>query len=211
MPKKNDTPKPASNKWERFCEEDSAPEAEADQVVTNSSALKEEPSGESTAGLEFPSHDKLEQQLTAMELKLEEYKSQNYRLSAELENTQARAKREISRAHQFGSEALAKDLLPVIDSIVRGLEAADFQGNTAYQSLREGMSMTLELLEKTLQKHGIEVIAPEQGEMFNPEHHEAMSMQPDAKASSNTVLQVLQKGYLLNGRVLRAAMVIVAS
>jgi len=163
---------------------------------------------EATEGLEFPSRDKLEDQLTAMEMKVEEYKNQYLRGQAELENVRRRAERDVASAHKFGIEKLLADMLPVIDSLVRGLEGPESRDSHA-QAMRQGMVLTLELLEKTLAKYGVTAIAPQQGEVFNPELHEAVSTMSDPDAKTNTIADVMQKGYQLNGRVLRAAMVIV--
>lgn len=159
-------------------------------------------------GIEFPSRDKLEDQLTAMEMKVDEYKNQYLRGQAELENLRRRTERDISNAHKFGTEKLLADFLPVVDSLVRGLESPESRDPQA-QAMREGVALTLDLLEKTLIKHGVNTIEPKKGEPFNPEFHEAMSALSDPDADPNTIAEVIQKGYQLNGRVLRAAMVIV--
>lgn len=159
-------------------------------------------------GIEFPSRKKLEDQLTAMEMKMDEYKNQCIRAQAELENVRRRAERDISNAHKYGSEKLLADLLPVMDSMIRGLESSDSQDPHA-KAMRDGLAITLEILQKTLEKHGVELIDPRPGEPFNPELHEAMSMLSDPDAEPNTIYEVVQKGFQLNGRVLRAAMVVV--
>lgn len=164
---------------------------------------------ESQEGLEFPSREKLEDQLTAMERKVEQYKNQYMRAEAELQNVRRRAERDVSNAHKFGSEKLLADLLPVMDSMIRGLESPESQDPHA-KAMRDGLVMTLDILMKTLQKHGIELIDPKAGEPFNPEQHEAMSMISDPDADPNTISEVVQKGFQLNGRVLRAAMVVVS-
>ncbi len=193
------------NKWEKFSEEQEDAQPEAEEKISSRASLSQD----TDLGIEFPDRQKLEDRLTAMEQVVDEYKDKNLRVMAEMKNAQERAERDISKAHKFGTEKLIVDLLPVVDSLVRGLESSvnDPQQN----SIHEGMQLTLDLLIKTLTKHGVEVINPARGEAFNPEIHEAMSMQQDPKAKPNTILQVLQHGYALNGRVLRAAMVIVAS
>lgn len=160
-------------------------------------------------GLEFPSRDKLEDQLTAMEKKVDEYKNQYLRAEAELQNVRRRAERDVANAHKFGSEKLLADLLPVMDSMVRGLETPESADPQA-KAMRDGLAMTLDILQKTLKKHGIEMIDPKPGEAFNPEQHEAMSMVADPDHDPNTICEVVQQGFQLNGRVLRAAMVVVS-
>jgi len=127
------------------------------------------------------------------------------RTRAEMDNMHKRAEREMDKARRYQHEALMRDLLPVIDGLEQGLENAD-DGDSA----REGLALTRKLLLKALEDHGLEAIDPV-GEPFDPQWHEAMSMQPSEEAEPDTVLMVLQKGYRLNDRLLRAARVIVAS
>ncbi len=188
-----------SDKWKKFSEEQ--PEEGATPAEET---LQEMPS------LDFPDRQQLEEQLTAFEQKVADLNDKNLRLMAQLKNTQERAERDVSNAHKYGSEKLITDLLPVLDSLTRGL-ATSAEGDTATEALRHGMKLTLELLENTLRKHGVAVIAPAAGERFNPEQHEAMSMQAGSGHEPNTVLQTIQTGYSLNGRVLRAAMVVVSA
>ena len=131
------------------------------------------------------------------------------RAQAEMENARRRAERDVSNAHRYGNDKLVNALLPVMDSLLRGQEGVDADDDKV-KPLLEGMVLTADMLEKALIQFGLAVVEPEQGEVFNPEHHEAMSMVPMPGAEKNTVIEVLQKGYLLNGRVLRAAMVVVA-
>ena len=123
------------------------------------------------------------------------------KLSESLKSTLSRITSSI-----FVDEKLINELLPVVDSLDRGLETG-----APDDPMRAGLQLTLDLLLKTLQKHGVELIDPKPGDAFSPELHEAMAMQPDPKAKSNTVLHVAQRGFMLNGRVLRAAMVVVAA
>jgi len=127
------------------------------------------------------------------------------RTRADTDNMQKRAEREMEKARRYQHEAIMRDLLPVIDGLEQGLENAS-EGDSA----REGLELTRKLLLKALEDHGLEVIHPE-GERFDPQWHEAMSMQPSEEAEPDTVLMVLQKGYRLDDRLLRAARVIVAS
>lgn len=161
-------------------------------------------------GLEFPSRKKLEDQLTALEKERDEFKNEWMRAKADLENVRRRAERDITNAHKFGVDKLLSDLLPVMDSMTRALEGPESQDPHA-RAMREGMKMTLEIFEKTLQKFGVEPIAPKAGENFDPERHEAISMISDPDGKANTIHEVIQRGYQLNGRVLRAAMVVVVS
>jgi molecular chaperone GrpE len=169
---------------------------------------KESQTEQENPSLEFPSREELEKQLTAVESKLTKIQEQALRAQAEYENARKRAEREVEKAYKFGSEQLLNDLLPVLDSFAHGLEGSA-STDPKVRSICQGMQLTLSMFEKTLEKHGVEIIAPKKGENFNPQSHEAISMQEDAEAKSNTIMEVLQKGYQLNGRVLRPARVIV--
>jgi len=140
-----------------------------------------------------------------LEREIEQLREALMRTRADMANMQKRAEREMDKARRYQHEALMRDLLPVIDGLEQGLENAS-EGNSA----REGLELTRKLLLKALEDHGLEVLNPE-GERFDPQWHEAMSMQPSEEAEPDTVLMVLQKGYRLNDRLLRAARVIVAS
>ncbi len=129
------------------------------------------------------------------------------RAAAELENVRRRASRDVENAHRFALERFSKELLAVRDSFEMGLASAD---NASVESLLEGSAATLKLLGTTMQQFGVEQIDPE-GEPFDPEFHEAISMQPSEDAEPGSVLTVVQKGYTLNGRLLRPAMVVVAA
>lgn len=166
---------------------------------------------EPEATLEFPGDEPSEGHLDAKDKELSDLKDQVLRARAEVDNVQRRAEREISNAYKYSTNKLLGDFLPVVDSLVRGLEGLAKVEDPQLQAIRHGMQLTLELLEKTLDKHGVKAINPEPGEAFNPEMHEAMSAVPNSGFAANTVVQVLQKGYQLHDRVLRAAMVMVAS
>ncbi|MBW5803108.1 nucleotide exchange factor GrpE [Coxiella endosymbiont of Ornithodoros amblus] len=161
-------------------------------------------------GLEFLSREKLEGQLTRMERKVDEYKTQYLRAQADMDNLRKRNEREKADIIKFCSKQLITDLLPVADSLIHGLESPASE-DPQVKSMRDGMRLTLDLLHNTLAKHGVQVINPNPGDPFDPALHEAMSVQAVPEAKLNTVIQVLQRGYQLNGRVLRGARVIVAS
>ncbi len=126
---------------------------------------------------------------------------------ADAENIRRRSSRDLEKAHKFALEDFAKALLPVKDSLEMGLAASDQQTDVA--KLKEGVDLTLKMLGSVMGKFGIQEINP-QGEKFNPDLHEAMAMQPSNEVAPNTVLHVVQKGYLLHERLVRPAMVMVA-
>jgi molecular chaperone GrpE len=128
---------------------------------------------------------------------------------AEMENVRRRAQRDVENAHKFAVEKMLGDLFPVLDSMEKAVETAENsdQGEDAV-AIVEGMALSLKLFVDTLAKAGVEQIDPF-GEPFDPQLHEAMAMVPNPDAEPNTVMDVMQKGYVLNGRLVRAAKVIV--
>jgi molecular chaperone GrpE len=145
--------------------------------------------------------------LESLQAKADENWDRYLRAMAEADNIRKRATRDIEHAHKFALENFSKDLLAVKDSLEMGLAAAD---TADAESLLAGSEATLKLLAGSLERFGISEIDPE-GEPFDPERHEAMTMQPSAEVEPGSVLTVIQKGYVLNGRLLRPARVIVAS
>ena len=129
------------------------------------------------------------------------------RAAAETENVRKRAARDVENARKYALENFGRDLLAVKDSLEMGIQAAD---KADVDALLAGKEATLKLLTTTLERFGIEELDPE-GEPFDPELHEAMTMQPSEDMEPGSVLQVIQKGYSLNGRLLRPAMVVVAA
>ena len=209
------------NKWQQFAEqqerEDQTDHVVEDAVEENSSSddsaehVSEESVSEPT--MDFSAEVVLsafDAERIALEHEIAKYKDIAIRTEADMENLRRRSERDVSNAHKFANEKLLKELLPVMDSLNRGISGLDHENETLAPMIT-GMQMTRELLEKALAGFGMEVIDPTKGEGFDPSLHEAISLQPDPESESNTVIQVLEKGYQLNGRVVRAAMVIVAS
>lgn len=130
------------------------------------------------------------------------------RARAELDNLRKRAARDVENAHRFGLERFMAELLSVKDSVELGLKAAD-DAEVDAAKLREGLELTLKLFNNAVEKFGLQEVNP-QGESFNPDYHQAMSIQEASGVAPGTVVTVVQKGYLLNDRLLRPAMVIVA-
>lgn len=152
-------------------------------------------------------HARLQQELQDVQNKVADYWDRIVRQQAEMDNLRKRAERDVENARKYALERFAGDLLPVKDSLELGLAAADAQSGA--EKIREGLELTLKMLADTLARHGVKEVNP-LGERFNPEWHQAMTMQPSAEVEPNTVLTVVQKGYVLNDRLLRPAMVIVA-
>ena len=144
--------------------------------------------------------------LAELQAKADDNWERYLRAAAETENVRKRAVRDVENAHKFALERFGKELLGVKDTLEMGI-AAD---GASVESLIEGSNATLKLLGSTLERFGIVEVDPA-GEPFDPEFHEAISMQPSDNVEPNSVVVVVQKGYTLNGRLLRPAMVIVAS
>jgi molecular chaperone GrpE len=151
-----------------------------------------------------PTPDDLQAALNAAEARAAEQRDLYMRALAELDNVRKRAARDVEQAHKYAVDRFANDLVDVKDSLELGL-ASEASG----EALRAGTEATLKLLAKAFERAGIVELNPA-GEPFNPELHEAMATQPSAERPPNTVVQVVQKGYQLNGRLLRPARVIVA-
>jgi molecular chaperone GrpE len=156
------------------------------------------------------SHEELTLLLEDARNKADEHWSQVLRLQADMENLRKRSARDLESAHKFALDRFVADLLPVKDSLELGLAAAQDNSIGAVQKLREGTELTLKMLTQVLEKFGVRELNP-QGEPFNPEFHQAMTLQPSSKVPPNTVMNVFQKGYVLNERLVRPAMVVVSA
>lgn len=144
----------------------------------------------------------------ALAQQLEELKDQAIRVKADAQNLRRRSEQDVEKAHKFALEKFAKELLPVIDSLEKAVEAEVALGNEM-NPLREGVEMTLSLFLASIQKFNLEQVDPV-GKPFDPSLHEAMSMVEVPNAEPNTVIAAMQKGYTLNGRLIRPAMVMVS-
>jgi molecular chaperone GrpE len=152
--------------------------------------------------------DNLRQEIEMLRQQVEENFDKALRAQAEMDNLRKRTGRDMENAHKYALEKFIKELLPVIDSMELGISAS-YENVEDIDSLREGMDLTLKKFIDTLQKFGVEVVHPED-EKFNPEKHQAVTMQEVEGVEPGTVTAVMQKGYELNGRLVRPAMVIVA-
>jgi molecular chaperone GrpE len=158
--------------------------------------------------LEHPSYVDLQKRLTEAEEKATQNWERVLRIQAEMDNMQRRVERDIANAHKFALEKFVMELLPVIDNLERALEHhGDEEGGEG--SVLEGVALTLKMLVDVMTKFGVEQINPV-SQAFNPELHQAVSAQLDPSVKSGTVLHVMQKGYLLNGRLIRPALVMVS-
>ncbi|OEE50608.1 nucleotide exchange factor GrpE [Vibrio anguillarum] len=150
----------------------------------------------------------LEAALLSSEAKIQEQKDSVLRAKAEVENMRRRSEQEIDKARKYALSRFAEELLPVLDNLERTIQAADAE-NEVVKPLVEGVELTHKTFIGVVEKFGLKEINPE-GETFNPELHQAMSIQESPDHEPNTVMFVMQKGYELNGRVIRPAMVMVS-
>ena len=153
--------------------------------------------------------EQLQKQLQDAQAKADDNWSQVLLARADLSNVQRRAERDLENAHKFGMEKIVSELLPVLDSLELGYVAADADDPDPVK-VKEGIDLTLKMLVDVASKFGVEQVDPS-GEAFNPEFHQAMSTQPTDEMPANHVMTVYQKGYLLNNRLLRPAMVVVSA
>lgn len=154
------------------------------------------------------SGDDLVARVQLLEEQLAGAHDQALRVAADLQNVRRRAEQDVEKAHKFALEKFAGDLLPIIDSLERGLELSS-PDDESIRPMREGIELTLKMFQDTLKRYHLEAIDPE-GEPFNASQHQAMAMQESADVEPNSVLKVFQKGYQLHGRLLRPAMVVVS-
>jgi len=170
--------------------------------------MADEQLDENTPNTEEAGSEDLGARVQVLEEQLAAAKDQSLRAVADLQNVRRRAEQDVEKAHKFALEKFASDLLPVIDSLERGLELSSADDETI-KPMRDGIELTLKMFSDTLKRYNLEAIDPH-GEPFNAEHHQAMAMQESADVEPNSVLKVFQKGYMLNGRLLRPAMVVVS-
>lgn len=163
-------------------------------------------SGEEQAG-DAISENVLATELATAQEEIATLKDQMLRVQADAQNVRRRAEMDVEKAHKFGQEKLSLELLTVLDNLERALAATP--EDEATKALRDGVLLTQQGFISTLTKFNVVAIDP-QGEAFNPEQHQAMAMQENAEFPPNTVMAVMQKGYSLNGRLLRPAMVMVS-
>ena len=146
--------------------------------------------------------------IKALEDQLAAAQDDALRVAADVQNIRRRAEQDVEKAHKFALVKFATDLLPIIDSLERGLDLSNADDENI-RPMREGIELTLKMFQDTLKRYNLEALDPH-GEPFSAELHQAMAMQESADVEPNTVLKVFQKGYNLNGRLLRPAMVVVS-
>lgn len=191
--------------WAENIEAETGQQQSSEQGQDQEQESQQEQSESEEEMLGHPSYQELEQKLTEAEQRAQDYWNKALRAQAEKDNFRQRMEKEINEARKYALEPFVKELLGVVDSLENGLSQVPDDQHEA----REGLKLTLDKMTKILNEFGVEQIDP-QGEAFNPEYHEAMSTQQTDEVPANQVVQVLQKGYTLNQRLVRPALVIVA-
>lgn len=181
-------------------ENSSVEDLDEDQVTIESQAGSEH-------GAEVQGDDAAEQ-IEQLQAELAMAREQSLRAAAEMQNIRRRAEQDVEKAHKFGLEKFVNDMLPVVDNLERAITAAAQEG-AEMASVVEGVELTLKSLIDGLKRHKVEEIDPE-GQPFDPQMHQAMTMVEQPDVEPNTVINVFQKGYTLHGRLVRPAMVVVS-
>ena len=164
---------------------------------------------EETSDPEEISIESLQAQLSEAAEDVAKYKDVALRAEAEMQNLRRRASKDLEKAHRFGLEGFVQNLLPVVDSLEKAVESAEHAEESGIQVIVEGINLCQRMLLEALAKDGVVVIDP-MGEPFDPNLHQAMSMVENPDVEPNSVVAVVQKGYTLNERLVRAAMVMVS-
>lgn len=185
-------------------------QAEQDDIVEG--AAKKSSAGKTAEPSSEPEVVELaaevEADLVVLQEELDSAKELSLRTQAEMQNLRRRVERDVENAHKYGSEKLIGELLLVVDNLERTIAAID-SGDESKNAVMDGVELTLKSLQDVLARAKVETVDP-QGEVFNPELHQAMSMVPNEDVAPNTVIEVFQKGYTLHGRLIRPAMVLVS-
>ena len=155
-----------------------------------------------------PVAEDAEAQIAALNEQVEELRNQALRATADAQNARRRAEQDTAKARKFGQEKIIGDMLPVVDNLERALASIDAK-DEAFKAVVEGIELTLKSFVDALKRHQVETVDPE-GEPFDPQLHQAMTMVESPDVEPNTVLNVFQKGYTLHGRLVRPAMVVVS-
>lgn len=160
---------------------------------------------------EEPVSQDLSEELDALRNERDDFKDKFMRALADSENVRKRADRDRREAENYGGSKLARDMLPVYDNMKRAMEAIDDQLREQASGLTEGLELTMRELLNIFQKHGIRVVAPEVGDKFDPEEHEAMFEAPVPGTTKGNIIQVMAEGFMIHDRLLRPAQVGVSS
>jgi molecular chaperone GrpE len=185
------------------------PQAAVDQSAAEEKQPGQEPEQAEDAAEEGDELQQALNQLAAAEEAAGRARDDLLRVQAEMQNLRRRTEQDIEKAHKYGQEKFSIELLAVMDNLERALESASNSDDETVKAIREGVDLTLKSFADSFAKFNIEALDP-LGEPFDPQLHQAMTIQDNADAEPNTVIAVMQKGYTLHGRVIRPAMVMVS-
>jgi molecular chaperone GrpE len=198
-----------STESEKQTETNATTAAEDEVLLEDASASRSgDAEGDRGSASEAPTPEELQAQLAAARAEAESLRDQALRVRAEMENLRRRHAVELEKAHKYALDSFVRELLQVRDSLELGHDAALAEG-ADIAKLREGMELTLKLLGDVMDRFGVAPVDPVE-QPFDPEFHQAMTMQPRSDLPPNTVVAVMQKGYTLNGRLVRPALVMVS-
>ena len=188
-------------------EEQRNTQQQAQDAAQEAAAPEQDPAMEDLEQAEQQVEEDLQKALEEARQQAADHWDALLRVKADMENLRRRTRIDVENAHKFALEKFVNELLPVLDSMEMGIQAAEKEGATV-ETLKEGMEMTFKMMLDVLSRFGVERIDPV-GESFDPQKHEAMTMVPSAEHEPNTVMDVIQKGYSLNDRLVRPARVVV--
>ena len=193
---------------EETLKSDNQSASKLDQEGTNENSDEQEESelGATTVSSDL---DQLQERLAAAELAAEKARDDQLRVQAEMQNLRRRTEQDVERAHKYGIEKFSTELLVVADNLERALSSASESKDESAKAILDGVSLTLKSLNDCFAKFSIETVDP-LGEPFDPQLHQAIATQESPDSEPNSVIEVIQKGYTLNGRVIRPAMVMVS-
>ena len=190
-------------------QEDTSQESTSAKPQQSEVEVEEKLQADAEADQSQPLEEQGDHQVEELQQKLSTLGEQLLREQAEMQNVRRRAQRDIESAHKYALEKFATELLSVVDNLERAIDAID-EDDESQKSVAEGLDLSLKSLSEVLAKYNVEAVEP-QGQPFDADLHQAVSTVPNKDVEPNTVINVFQKGYTLNGRLIRPAMVVVST
>lgn len=191
------------NKWQKVHEESKKEDATEKMPESLEEQADEQPSGPIN-----PTYSELQQSIEELQAKVEANWDKYLREVAEKDNVRKRLEQEVQKMQKYGTQKLIEALLPALDGVGQGLENSIEMNDKAFVAMRQGLELTDKMIMDALGRFGVEAINP-LGEKYDPQRHEAIAMQPSDQYEPGFVMAVIQRGYVLHGRVVRPARVIV--
>ncbi len=190
------------NKWQKVHEE-----SKEGAVEKTPESLEEQP-GDVPTGPINPTYSELQQSIEELKVKVDANWDKYLREVAEKDNVRKRLEQEVQKMQKYGTQKLIEALLPALDGVCQGLENSVEMNEKAFTAMRQGLELTDKMIMDALARFGVEAINP-LGEKYDPQKHEAIAMQPSDQYDAGVIMAVIQRGYILHGRVVRPARVIV--